>query len=174
MRPGSRALLDSRVRRGPTDPVDFGLGSRPTRWLGLGAVVSLTLGCGARTDPLLAIEQAAPLEFDGGDTDATTGDQKAPPIDAATAPDRDDETSDASPNDASTGDADAAPAERPDARCGPSSCSGCCRNDGSCVAPESETPAFCGNGGDLCIACPPGIACDLDTTDGTRVCGHFL
>jgi hypothetical protein len=171
VRPGL-PRLDLRARRGIGDAVDFGLGSG-AMGLGLGAVVGLALGCGARTDPLLAIEQA-PLELDGGEADATTEDT-SPPMDAAAATDRNGEPSDASPNHASTtGDADSATAEGPDARCGPSTCSGCCRSNGSCVAPENETAAFCGNGGDLCIACPPEIACDLDTTDGTRVCGHFL
>lgn len=174
MRPGSRALLDSRVRRGPTDPVDFGLGSRPTRWLGLGAVVSLTLGCGARTDPLLAIEQAAPLEFDGGDTDATTGDQKAPPIDAATAPDRDDETSDASPNDASTGDADAAPAERPDARVARAVAVGAAATMAPAWPRRVKRRRSVEMEGTSASRVPPVSRAILDTTDGTRVCGHFL
>ena len=135
-------------------------------------VACMTLGCGARTS-LLVDDEIAPIALDAG---APESGQAMPSDDAASTADHD-EALDASSSDgttSATGDATADAAEEglPDSGCSPSTCDGCCRRDGSCVAPESQTQAFCGSGGNLCISCP--VACGVDTTDGTRVCGHFL
>ncbi len=62
----------------------------------------------------------------------------------------------------------------PDSGCGPCTCTGCCAKDGTCVLPDEVSDAFCGSGGLECIACPAGITCGIDTSDGTRVCAHFF
>ena len=139
-------------------------------------MVCLTLACGARTG-LLEGEAAQPLSDAG---DATSDGEEAPPLPDATSPGPDGAL-DASPDapveasilDASAdGDADAT--GRPDSGCGPDTCEGCCRDDGSCVRLQDVSASFCGSGGLGCLACPPGIECGIDTADGTRVCAHFL
>jgi hypothetical protein len=136
------------------------------------AIAAVTAGCG-RSDLLAAYEATPPAN------DATTGDREAGQSDGA--PDaREDGAIDASSSDGSTFDAagdagaDANPTELPDGACGPGTCDGCCRDDGSCVVRRAASAAFCGSGGLGCISCPPGIACGVDTSDGTLVCGHFL
>jgi hypothetical protein len=152
-------------------------GANPN-WWGLLTIVGLTLGC-SRSG--LLDYPAAPVTGDADD--AATGGEDAPDSGAvgeagAARDGSSDGSSDAGSSDgstsASTGDADAAPTQRPDSGCGPDTCHGCCRDHGVCVRDETQTPAFCGSGGLSCIECPPGVACGIDTADGTRVCAHFL
>jgi hypothetical protein len=114
-----------------------------------------------------------PLGVDGGD--AATDAAGTGPSDGAAlrGPDGSFDGSFDAPPDASPGDADA-DAALPDSGCGPSTCRGCCTKDGTCVRPDEVSAAFCGSGGFACLACPPGITCGIDTTDGTRVCAHFF
>ena len=135
-------------------------------------IASMTFGCG-RSD-LLADGEPLPVAEDA--RDATTGHEDARGDGEAArdagaieglfdAPSGDSSMS-VSMGDAS--DADAAPAQCRDAGCGPDSCDGCCRKDDVCVHDGTQTPAFCGSGGLGCIMCPAGVACGLDTADGTR------
>jgi hypothetical protein len=141
-------------------------------------IASVTFGCG-RSD-LLADDEPLPVAEDA--RDATTGHDDArgdggaardgEPLEGSFDAPSGDSSVSISTGDA--GDADAAPAQRHDAGCGPDTCDGCCREDDVCVHDGTQTPTFCGSGGLGCIMCPAGIACGIDTADGTRVCAHFL
>jgi hypothetical protein len=135
-------------------------------------LVSLTLGCGARTG--LLVDDAVPFADAMPDVDATVEDRTSAG-DAAEVADRDVGASDA-PSEVGTEetDADGSPAGPLDAGCGPDTCDGCCREDGVCVPRAAVTARFCGSGGHGCLECPPGIQCGVDTADQTIVCGHFL
>jgi hypothetical protein len=88
------------------------------------------LGCGART------------EIDGaGDVDASVD---APGVDVSV-------TADSAPD---VRDA----AEESTLPCGPSTCVGCCKSDGTCAAGTSLTA--CGQGGEACETCGPGSFCN--------------
>ncbi len=137
------------------------------------AIVCLTLACGARTGPLEG--EAPQLQLDAG---GATGDgEGAPPAQKALPPPQD--AAAAGPDAAfdaptATIDAGADATGLPDSGCSPGTCDGCCRDDGSCVHLQDVSAAFCGSGGLGCLTCPPGITCGIDTSDGTRVCAHFL
>ena len=141
-------------------------------------IAGVTFGCG-RSD-LLADDEPLPVAEDARDAtaghDDARGDGEAARDASAIegsfdAPSGDSSVS-VSMGDA--GDADAGSTERRDAGCRPDTCDGCCREDDVCVHDGTQTPAFCGSGGLGCIICPAGIACGIDTADGTRVCAHFL
>jgi hypothetical protein len=129
------------------------------------------VACGARTEPLDGA--SVPARVDAGE--ATDGEGTAQ-SDGAPSPNPDgalDGPIDAPP-DGSTRDAVADAATLVDTGCGPGTCNGCCLKDGTCILPDEVSAAFCGSGGLACIACPAGITCGIDTSDGTRVCAHFF
>jgi hypothetical protein len=143
------------------------------------AILLACLSCGARTEPLEGESLAAAV--DGGDAADDEGTVQSDgagttPVPDATAPGPDsafDAPFEAA-SEAATCAADADAAALADSGCGPCTCSGCCASDGTCVLPDEVSDAFCGSGGFECIACPAGITCGVDTSDGTRVCAHFL
>jgi hypothetical protein len=144
---------------------------RARRWQ-LAALVGVTLGCGARSE-LLLDRAAASADAAQDDVEAAIV-GRTPENDATAMPYIDAKTEVVVTGNADA-DAVAAPAGPPESGCGPKTCDGCCREDGTCVARSAVTARFCGSGGHGCLTCPPGITCDgVNPSDGTIVCGYFF
>jgi hypothetical protein len=149
------------------------------RRLGPVALVGVLLACGRSdlTDELSpSVPEDASAVPDGGvpitDSSAVLDATSVPPTDTSVTPPTEDVT-------APSEDAEPPPfSEAGPAGCGPSTCTGCCQPDGSCLTTMS-TPGPCGAHGEQCIFCNQtclqggcGTAvgdCNASTCDGCCV-----
>lgn len=130
------------------------------RGVGLFALAVLAVGCG-RSDLLLgqdgtSVFDEADAGADGGsasDSSLASDSSSIAPDDATVLPPPPAEDATLPPPEDDAGLVTPPPVDDALAPCGPSTCTGCCRPDGSCLSDINGSDGLCGAHGEQCIVC---------------------